>query len=104
MAKTFCALCGKSLPKGKLKYIVHINIFSDFDDTTLYVNDDSSEELYELLEEGDSIGHTPTEDTVNQELSLYLCVECKQRFARDIVEGEEEDLNPHKKDMGIVYH
>ncbi len=104
MAHTFCALCGKGLPKGKPKYIVHINIVSDLDEFPPYASSDTSKGSYDFLRDGDEMDGRLLEDTYSQELSLYLCVQCKKRFARDILESEEEDYHLQKKNIGRVYH
>ena len=104
MTDNCCALCGKDLPKGSLKYIVRINIMSDFDGCVACSDDNPSEEIQELLEDMDSIGEGMLEEDTCQELSIYLCIQCKKRFARDLVSGEEEDFYSPKNDVGTVYH
>jgi uncharacterized protein YlaI len=42
------------------------------------------------------------EELVNEEVSVYLCTQCKKRFTRDLIEGEEE--KPSARDLRIVYH
>jgi len=102
MVDKFCALCGQSLPDGSLKYIVHIEIISDFDGILSSPEQDPSEEIHKLVKEMDDVGVHELEDDVYQELSVYLCVYCKKRFARELVD-REEDFTP-KKDYGHLYH
>lgn len=104
MAHICCALCGKHLPRGGMKYIVRINIISDFDGCVICTDDNPTEEIQELLEEMESRGAGMLASEKNQELSLYLCVQCKKRFARDLARAEEEELYLPKKDVDTVYH
>jgi len=104
MTDNCCALCGKDLPRGTLKYIVRINIMSDFGGCVACSDDNPSEEIQELLEEMDSMGAGILEDDTNQDLSIYLCIQCKKRFARDLASSEEDDFCVSKNDVGTVYH
>lgn len=102
MSDACCALCGKDLSGKRLKYIVHITIISDFDGSVPCEEDHPSDGVRGLLPELNSPGALG--DAGCQELSLYLCTECKKIFARDLVSGEGEDLYAAKKDFGTVYH
>ena len=102
MVDKFCALCGQSLPDRSLKYIVRIEIISDFDDMISCPEQDPSEEIHKILKETDDMDVHELEDDVYQELSVYLCIHCKKRFAKELVD-REEDFTP-KKDYGHVYH
>lgn len=104
MANMFCALCGKSLSARELKYIVRINIISDFEDAMPDLDDEPSDEFYGFFEEDEGLENHLLEDSAGQELSLYLCVHCKKKFARDWIDSEEEGSIIQKKDLGIVYH
>lgn len=104
MANMFCALCGKTLSARELKYIVRINIISDFDDSSPHLEDEPSDEFYGFLEEDEGVENHLMDDSAPQELSLYLCVHCKKKFARDWIDSEEEESIIQKKDLGIVYH
>ena len=103
MTDTCCALCGKPLPKGSLKYIVRIQIISDFDGFIPYSEKDPSEEIQELLKEMENMDAQELEDDVYQELSVYLCVRCKKRFASELIDSEERDLSSDE-DIGHLYH
>ena len=46
----FCALCGKSLSTRELKYIVRINIVSDFDNAMPNLEDETSDDFYGFFE------------------------------------------------------
>ena len=104
MANMFCALCGKSLSARELRYIVRINIISDFEDAMPDMEDEPSDEFYGFFEEDEGVVNHLWEDSAGQELSLYLCVHCKKKFARDWIDSEEEGSIIEKKDLGIVYH
>ena len=66
MVDKFCALCGQSLPDGSLKYIVHIEIISDFDGILSSPEQDPSEEIHKLVKEMDDLGVHGLEDDVCQ--------------------------------------
>jgi hypothetical protein len=104
MANMFCALCGKSLSTRELKYIVRINIISDFDNAMPNLEDETSDEFYGFFDEDEGVENHLMDDLASQELSLYLCVHCKKKFARDWIDSEEEGSFTQKKDLDIVYH
>jgi hypothetical protein len=51
MVDTFCARCGQALPEGSIKYIVYIEITSEFDGFIPYSEKEPSEEIQRLLKE-----------------------------------------------------
>jgi hypothetical protein len=104
MANIFCALCGKTLSSRELKYIVRINIISDFDNSMANLEDEPADGFYGFFEEDEGVENHLIDDSAGQELSLYLCVHCKKKFARDCVDSEEEESFIQKKDLDIVYH
>jgi len=103
MTDKLCALCGQVLPDGSLKYIVHIEIVSDFDGFIPCSEGDPSEEIGELLNEMEDVDSQELEDDVYQELSAYLCMHCKKKFARELINSGEEGFSC-KKDFGHLYH
>ncbi len=103
MADTFCALCGQSFPEGDLKYIVRIKIMSDFDGVMPTSEEDPSDETQRLLKEMDDMDVQELEDDVYQELSVYMCVHCKKKFTRELIDGEDEELESEKKHENL-YH
>ena len=102
MTETFCAGCGRALTEGSLKYIVQIKIFSDFDGYIPY-SEDSSGEMQRLLEEVEDMDAQELEDDVYQELSVCLCINCKKKFTKGLITGEEEDSSS-KKNLRHLYH
>ena len=52
---TYCARCGKTLPEGSLKYMVHIQILSDFDGVVPYTEEDLSADIQSLLKNMETI-------------------------------------------------
>ena len=103
MADTFCARCGQALPKGSLRYIVHIKIISDFDGFIPNSEEDSSEEIQRLLREMEDMDVQELEDDVYQELSVCLCTRCKKKFTRELINSEEEESSSNKN-LGHVFH
>ena len=102
MVDKFCALCGQPLPDGSLKYIVRIEIISDSDGIIPCFEEDPSEDIHRLLKEMDDIDTHELDEEVYQVLSVYLCVHCKKKFARELVD-REGDFTPDK-DYGHLYH
>jgi len=103
MAETFCAICGQALPEGSLKYIVQIKIISDFDGFIPYSEEDPSEEIKRLLKEMEDLDVQELEDDVYQEFSVYLCIQCKKRFTKELINIKREDLSS-KSNSGNLYH
>jgi hypothetical protein len=68
------------------------------------LEDEAADEFYGFFEEDDGTENHLMDDSAAQELSLYLCVHCKKKFARDWIDSEEEGSFIQKKDLGIVYH
>ena len=100
---TFCARCGKTLPEGSLKYMVHIQILSDFDGVVPYTEEDLNAEIQSLLKNMESMDAQELEDEVYQEISFVLCEKCKKRFARDPF-NSEKILFPYNKKIENLIH
>jgi len=67
-----CFQCGRHLPPGSLKYVVHIKIYADFDGF-LSVSDEASEEdMDRILEAMESRSPEDLERDVYQEMGLLL--------------------------------
>jgi hypothetical protein len=67
-----CSRCGRHLPPGSLKYVVHIKIYADFDGF-LSVSDEASEEdMDRILEAMESRSPEDLECDVYQEMGLLL--------------------------------
>jgi len=67
-----CFQCGRYLPPGSLKYVVHIRIYADFDGF-LSISDDLSDEDMDQIRE--AMGARSPEDLerdVYQEIGLLL--------------------------------
>jgi len=103
MADAFCARCGQEIPEGSVKYIVHIKIISDFDGFIPYSEEDTSEEIQRLLREMEDMDVQEVEDDVYQELSVYLCIQCKKKFTRELITSEEDDFSSNKN-LRNVFH
>ena len=103
MKDTFCAKCGQALYEGSVKYTVHIKIVSDFDGFIPCSEKDSSKEIQRLLKEMETIDVQELEDDVYQEFALYLCLQCKKNFTKELINSEEEHFSP-SKNLGNVFH
>ena len=103
MSDNYCARCGKSFVGGSLKYLVHIQILSDFDGVLPYTEDDLSEEIQAVLNTAESMDAQELEDDVYQELSFVLCEKCKKIFARDPLSGDKAVFSYNKKLENIIH-
>jgi hypothetical protein len=103
MSDTYCARCGKSIPEGSLKYMIHIQILSDFDGVIPYEEEDLSEEIQSILKTMETMDSQELEDDVYQEISFVLCEKCKRQFARDPLSSEKA-LFPYSKKLENLIH
>ena len=103
MSDKFCARCGKSLAEGSLKYMVHIQILSDFDGVLPYTEDDLSEEIQAVLKNVDTMDAQELEDDVYQEISFVLCEKCKKIYARDPFSSDKVVFPYNKKLENLVH-
>ena len=102
MSDVICALCGKRLPQRSLKYIVRIHIATEYDGAQPGWDDDRPAGPQGLFKETMDLDLAELDDLEGEEVSVYLCMQCKKRFTRDLIEGEEE--KPASRDLRIVYH
>ena len=102
MSDVICALCGKRLPQRSLKYIVRIHIATEYDGLQPGWDDDRPAGPQGLFKDTMDLDLAELEDLEGEEVSVYLCMQCKKRFTRDLIEGEEE--KPASRDLRIVYH
>jgi phage FluMu protein Com len=103
MSDKFCARCGKSLAEGSLKYMVHIQILSDFDGVLPNTDDDLSEEIQAVLQNVDTMDAQELEDDVYQEISFVLCEKCKKIYARDPFSSDKVVFPYNKKLENLVH-
>jgi hypothetical protein len=103
MSDKYCARCGKALPDECLKYMVHIQILSDFDGVLPYTEQDLSEEIQGVLKSAESMDAQELEDDVYQEISFVLCEKCKKIFARDPFSGDKA-VFPYNKKLEYLIH
>lgn len=103
MSDKYCARCGKMLSEGSLKYMVHIQILSDFDGVLPYAEDDLSEEIQTLLKKMEDMEVQELEDEVYQEISFVLCERCKKLFARDPLNSETVIFPLNKKLENLIH-
>ena len=103
MKDTFCAQCGKVLPAGSLKYVVHIRIVPDFGDFILYAVKDPLDELQGLFREMEEADNRELDDNEYREISLHLCEKCKNRLTRDSFSSKEDGFFSNK-DLGRSFH
>jgi len=103
MSDALCALCGKRLSQRSLKYIVRIHIAVEYDGLQPGWDDHHGEAAPGIFEDGKALDAAAIDELVNEEVSVYLCVHCKKKFTRDLIEGEEEKASA-RRDLRIVYH
>ncbi|NIO05587.1 MAG: hypothetical protein GTN74_13560 [Proteobacteria bacterium] len=86
-----CCKCGRYLPSGNLRYVVHIRVFADFDGVLSIPEGDIEGELERILQEVEFRDPKDLEREVYEEIGLLLCKLCRDRFVREATgEGESE--------------
>jgi hypothetical protein len=79
-----CWRCGKELPLGGLAYVVNIKVFAEFDGLLLEPEEGIDNELRRLMEQVEKSDPKELEKEVYQEVTLYLCKSCRDRFVEEI--------------------
>jgi hypothetical protein len=85
-----------------LKYIVRIHIATEYDGFQPGWDDERPAGPHGLFKETMDLDLAELDDLESEEVSVYLCMQCKKRFTKDLIEGEEE--KPSTRDLRIVYH
>jgi hypothetical protein len=67
-----CLKCGRYLPPGSLKYVVHIRVFAGFDGYLSIPDEDLGGEMDRILEEIESRNPDDLEREVYEEIGLLL--------------------------------
>ncbi len=84
MAERYCWRCGKGLLPGALTYLVHIQVFADFDGVLLEPEEGVDQQLKQALEQIKEADPKELEKEVYEELTLLLCKSCRDRFVEEI--------------------
>ena len=98
-----CDRCGKELEQGCLSYVVRIRIVADFDGVLLEPEEGFEHELKQALEQLETASPEELEKEVYEEMTLFLCKSCRDRFV-------DETRNPWEgpfrmpKDPGPYVH
>jgi hypothetical protein len=80
MVDTFCLRCGKSLPRGSLKYIVDLQVYADFDGYLAEEGEDLELSLGKVLEEAEGRDEEELEEEVYLRQLYLVCKDCRDRF------------------------
>jgi hypothetical protein len=88
-----CFKCGRILPPGSLKYVIHIRVFADFDGVLSIPEGGMEGELDRILREIESRNPDDLERDVYQEIGLLFCKECRDRFVRETTGMNESGGN-----------
>jgi hypothetical protein len=67
-----CFRCGRDLPPGKLKYVVHIRVYADFDGFLSIDDEETEAGMAQVLEEIESRDPEEMEREVYQEVGFFL--------------------------------
>lgn len=103
MKDVFCAQCGKVLPAGSLKYVVHIKIVPDFGDFIFYPLKNPFDELQGLFQEMEEADNRELDNNEYKEISLHLCEMCKNRLTKDSFSSKEGSFFSNK-DLDKSFH
>lgn len=67
-----CYRCGRYLPAGSLKYVVHLKVYADFDGFLSVPDEDLEGEMDRILEEIEWRNAKELEEEVYQEMVFLL--------------------------------
>jgi hypothetical protein len=67
-----CYRCGRYLPRGSLKYVVHLKVYADFDGSLSVPDEDLEGEMDRILEEIEWRNVKELEEEVYQEMAFLL--------------------------------
>ena len=98
-----CAVCGKPLPLGHLKYIVSIKMFADFDGVLQQPDEEPEEGLDQLIAQIEKMSPEECERDVYEERLFILCKRCKDQFSQNPL-GKRENDKSLKGDTSGVLH
>ncbi len=88
-----CCKCGRYLPSGSLRYVVHIRVFADFDGVLSIPEGDIEGELERILQEVEFRDPKDLERDVYEEIGLLLCKPCRDSFVREATGAGEPETN-----------
>jgi hypothetical protein len=86
MMRITCDLCGKELPDGAERHVVHIEIFAAHEPALLTEEDldeDHMEAVSELLRDMEELAEVENPEPATRQIRYDLCPRCRQRFLRD---------------------
>lgn len=72
--------CGKKLHPGRLRYVVEIKTYADFDGVLIEPEGDIEGELEAMLKKVEELGPEEAEKEIFEEFSILLCRSCRDRF------------------------
>jgi hypothetical protein len=96
MRERHCRRCGKTLFPGSLSYVVHIKVFADFDGVILESEEEIDQQWSRLMKQVDESDPEALEKEVHEELMLFLCKSCRDRFVDEIEHPWEGPLRVSK--------
>lgn len=67
-----CSRCGRYLPLGSLKYVVHIRVYADFDGFLSISDEEIEEEMDRIIKAMESRNPDDLEREVYQEIGFLL--------------------------------
>jgi hypothetical protein len=103
MSERTCWRCGKELLAGGLNYVIHIQVFADFDGLLLEPEEGIDKQLRQLMDQVEKSDPKELEKEVYEEFTLLLCKSCRDRFVEEIQHPWEGPFQTRKDPERIIH-
>ncbi|OGP94792.1 MAG: hypothetical protein A2157_12800 [Deltaproteobacteria bacterium RBG_16_47_11] len=103
MSERTCWGCGKGLPNGDLKYVIHIEVFAGFDGVLLEPEEGVDKQLRRVMDQIDKSDAKELEKEVYEEFTLVVCKSCRDRFVDEIERPWETPFQIPKNPDRIIH-
>jgi hypothetical protein len=103
MSEETCWRCGKGLPSGDLKYVIHIEVFAGFDGVLLEPEEGVDNQMRGVMDQLEKADAKELEKEVYEEFTLIVCKSCRDRFVDEIARPWEGPFQIHKNPDRIIH-
>lgn len=92
--KPRCDFCGKRFRKGKTRYRIKIEVFSDFDgyleDLSKKSEDFMEKKIKKIIENTKDLSEKELEEQIYLKREFLVCVGCREEFLRSLKELKDK--------------
>ena len=92
--KLRCDFCGKRFRKGKTRYRIKIEVFSDFDgyleDLSKKPKDFMEKKIKKIIENTKDLSEKELEEQIYLKREFLVCVRCREEFLRSLKELKDK--------------